>query len=64
MRKKYINDDFKWYYTKNGIKMTKTIPGKPQQNGMIERMNMTLKWVCEEYEDSRGIIEDILGGCS
>ena len=43
MREKYINDDFKWYYTKNGIKMTKTIPGKPQQNGMIERMNMTLK---------------------
>ena len=26
----------------NGIKMEKTIPGTPQQNGMAERMNRTL----------------------
>ena len=30
----YIDDDFKWYWAENGIKMTKTIPGKPQQNGV------------------------------
>ena len=26
----YIDDDFKQYCPKNGIKMIKTIPGKPQ----------------------------------
>ena len=38
----YINDDFLKYCAVNGIKMKKTIPGKPQQNGVAERMNRTL----------------------
>ena len=38
----YIDDDFKSYYVENMIKMTKTIYGKPQQNGVTERTNMTL----------------------
>ena len=41
-RGEYIGDDFKCYYAENEIKMTKTIHGKPQKNGVIERMNMTL----------------------
>ena len=41
----YIDDDFKRYCAKNEIKMTKIIPEKPQQNGVIEMMNKTLKSV-------------------
>ena len=32
----------KWYCAENGIKMKKTIPGKPQQNGVVERINEIL----------------------
>ena len=38
----YIDDDFKRYCVENEIKMTKTIPEKSQQNGVVGRMNMTL----------------------
>ena len=38
----YLDNDFKRYCTKNGIKMTKTIIRKPQQNGVAERMSKTL----------------------
>ena len=38
----YISDEFKRYCADNGIKMEKTIPGTPQQNGIAERMNRTL----------------------
>lgn len=41
-KEEYIDDDFKQYYVENGIKMTKTIPKKPQQNGVAKRMNRTL----------------------
>jgi hypothetical protein len=34
--------EFKKYCEVNGIKMQKTIPGTPQQNGVAERMNRTL----------------------
>lgn len=38
----YLGDDFKRYCAEAGIKMRKTIPGTPQQNGVAERMNRTL----------------------
>ena len=38
----YKGDEFKKYCVKNGIKIERTIPGTPQQNGVIERMNKTL----------------------
>ena len=38
----YEDDEFKKYCAQNGIKMEKTIPGTPQQNGVAERMNTTL----------------------
>ena len=41
-RGEYIDDDFKRYCAENEIKMTKTIPEKSQQNGVVGRMNMTL----------------------
>ena len=39
---KYIDGGFNEYCTTQGIRMEKTIPGTPQQNGVAERMNRTL----------------------
>ena len=38
----YISKEFVDYCAKQGIKMIKTVPGTPQQNGVAERMNRTL----------------------
>ena len=38
----YIDGGFSEYYAAQGIRMEKTIPGTPQQNGVAERMNRTL----------------------
>ena len=38
----YIDGRFSEYCAAQGIKMEKTIPGTPKQNGVAERMNRTL----------------------
>ena len=38
----YINGGFREFCAENGIRMEKTIPRTPQQNGVAERMNRTL----------------------
>ena len=38
----YIDGGFSEYSAAQGIRMEKTIPGTPQQNGVAERMNRTL----------------------
>ncbi|KAE8675966.1 hypothetical protein F3Y22_tig00111640pilonHSYRG00200 [Hibiscus syriacus] len=38
----YRNRKFREFYASNGIKMETTIPMTPQQNGVSERMNITL----------------------
>ncbi|GKB57971.1 retrovirus-related pol polyprotein from transposon TNT 1-94 [Tanacetum coccineum] len=38
----YSSRDFIEYCAKNGIRMLKTVPETPQQNGVAERMNRTL----------------------
>jgi transposase InsO family protein len=38
----YKDRGFKQFCTMNGVRMEKTIPGRPQQNGVAKRMNMTL----------------------
>jgi len=38
----YIDGGFNEYYAAHGIRMEKTIPGTPQQNDEVERMNRTL----------------------
>ena len=38
----YIDGGFSEYYTAQGIRMEKTIPRTPQQNGVAECMNRTL----------------------
>ena len=37
----YIDGGFNEYCAAQGIMMEKTIPGTPQQNGVVERMNRT-----------------------
>ena len=41
-RGEYIDGGFSEYCAIQGIRMEKTIPGTPQQNGVAERMNRTL----------------------
>jgi hypothetical protein len=38
----YDSQEFKEFCLENGIRMIKTIPGTPEQNGVAERMNRTL----------------------
>ena len=38
----YIDGGFSEYYAAQGIRMEKTIPGTPQQNGVVKRRNRTL----------------------
>lgn len=38
----YISTEFTDYCAEHGIRMIKTVPGTPQQNGVAERMNRTL----------------------
>ena len=38
----YIDRGFKEYCAANNIRMEKTIPGTPQQNGVAKRMNKTI----------------------
>jgi len=44
----FINDKFKAYLKKNGIKQILGEAGKPQSNGMIERANATIKELIEK----------------
>jgi transposase InsO family protein len=39
----YVKNNFKSYCTTQGIQMKHTIPYTPQQNGVFERKNHTLK---------------------
>ena len=39
--RQYIDGGFSEYCAAQGIRMEKTIPGTPQQNGVAERMNRT-----------------------
>ena len=38
----YCSNDFDSYYSHNGIRREKTVPGTPQENGVSERMNKTI----------------------
>lgn len=38
----YEHADFKKFCYQSGIKLERTLPGTPQQNGVAERMNRTL----------------------
>ena len=38
----YFSKEFDNYCSYNGIRRQKTVPGTPQENGVSERMNMTI----------------------
>ena len=38
-REEYTSKSFEGYYSKHGIRHEKTVPGTPQHNGVVERMN-------------------------
>ena len=39
---KYCNKDFYGYFSYNGIRREKTVPGTPQENGVSERIDRTI----------------------
>ena len=41
-RGEYTSRKFETYCTKNGIRHEKTVPGTPQHNVVVERMNHTI----------------------
>ena len=38
----YISSEFKEHSSKHGIRNEKTVPGTPQHNGVVERMDLTI----------------------
>ncbi|RVW64114.1 Retrovirus-related Pol polyprotein from transposon TNT 1-94 [Vitis vinifera] len=50
----YIDGGFSEYCAAQGIRMEKTIPGTPQQNGVAKRMNRTLNERARTYLINRG----------
>ena len=38
----YCSKEFDYYYSHNGIRKEKIVPGTPQENGVSERMNRTI----------------------
>jgi len=56
----YDSSQFKEFCSKNGIRMIKTVPRTPEQNGVTERMNRTLN-ESKMYENPVRITQGILG---
>ena len=56
-REEYIDGGFKEFCTTNRIRMEKTIPRTPQQNGVAERMNRTLNERARSMRLYAGLLE-------
>jgi hypothetical protein len=52
---KYVNNNFTSYCTTQGIQMQHTVPYTPQQNGVVERKNHTLKEMANCMIQSKGL---------
>jgi transposase InsO family protein len=52
---KYVNNKFTSYFIAQGIKMQHIIPYTPQQNGVVERKNHTLKEMDNYMIQSKGL---------
>ena len=53
----YISRGFREFCAANGIRMEKTIPRTPQQNGLAERMNRTLNEHAKSMRLHAGLLE-------
>jgi transposase InsO family protein len=51
----YVNNTFTSYYTTQGIQMQHIVPYTPQQNGVVERKNRTLKEMANCMIQSNGL---------
>jgi transposase InsO family protein len=51
----YVNNNFTIYRTTQGIQMQHTVPYTPQQNGVAERKNRTLKEMANCMIQSKGL---------
>jgi transposase InsO family protein len=38
----YISNEFKYFYSREGIRRELIVPHNPQQNGLVERKNRTI----------------------
>jgi transposase InsO family protein len=51
----FMSSDFKEFCDKNGIKREYTIPGTPQQNGVVERKNRTMRQMARSMMNENNI---------
>jgi hypothetical protein len=51
----FMSSDFKEFCDKNGIKREYTIPGTPQQNGVVERQNKTMQQMARSMMNEKNI---------
>ena len=51
----YVNNNFKSYCTTKGIQMQHIVPYTPQQNGVVERNNHTIKVMANCMIQSKGL---------
>ena len=57
----YVKNTFINFCTENGIQMQHTVPYTPQQNGVAERKNRTLKEMANCMLQSKGLSLSFLG---
>jgi transposase InsO family protein len=50
-----MSSDFKEFYDKHGIKIEYTIPRTPQQNGVVERQNITVQEMAKSMMNEKNI---------
>ena len=51
----YVKNNFINFCTENGIQMQHIVPYTPQQNGLAERKNRTLKEMANSMLQSKGL---------
>jgi transposase InsO family protein len=52
---KYVKNNFTSYYTTHGMQMKHIVPYTPQQNGVAEKKNHTLKEMANCMIQSKGL---------
>jgi hypothetical protein len=55
--REFMSSDFKEFCDKNGIKREYTILGTPQQNGVVERQNITLQQMAKSMMNEKNICQ-------
>ncbi|MCZ2221968.1 DDE-type integrase/transposase/recombinase [Corynebacterium pilbarense] len=53
----FVSRDFKEFYDEHGIKREYTIPGTPQQNGVVERQNIIVQQMDRSMMNEKNIVQ-------